>query len=192
MQIRDTIMSSRGYHCKANLTPDDILSWESTDTEDIRLPCRMVVPIQYTARKILRDHIEETGDNGVGDVEAVLAKASATLQLLVSWDRIHSSFHLYLPFVNGDIRVHWLPDVMGPRYSHPILHEFFKRGGAGLTEERREVWKGHYKDYRDWQKMRYGSYARDYGNIGADDEDGEEEVPIMIPRTEALPYQPDN
>ena len=181
-------MPDRVYRCKADLTLGDITCWRSICKDEICLPIRMTAPFKNAARKIIADYVRYNDDD-VGDVESVIDNADLALKLLVFCSRLHSSCDLTLHLDNGESITKWIPDIMTPWYSRPILHEFFKRGGEGLSDEKRALWESRYREYREWQKIRYGSYAWDYGDDGDNDDS---DAPIMLPRTEIMPYQPDN
>ena len=191
MKPEEIFVPDRVYLCNADLLPDDILSWQSVDPGTIRLPCRTTEAIQRAAREILADHIRYRGDSGMGNIETIISTATSTLELLVYRFQMCGPIYLSLPFANGKTITKSLLNTMPPKFCRPILAEFFRRGGLGLTEEKREIWQQRYGEWLDWRRMRYGSYYNDsddiYDNTGESDNE-----PMMIPRTEAMPYQPDN
>lgn len=180
MKNRNPTAPNRVYTCKADMTPGGILKWVSVDSGKICLPCNITLPIKNTARDILEDLYV---DNGAESVEDSIERAESVLQLLVFAEGIHASIYLTLRFVDGETVTKWLPDVMGWWYSRPILQEFFQRGGAGLTDEMREIWERRFSEFQD--RLKYW-YRTDY------DIDETVEDPIMLPQTEITPYHPDN
>lgn len=191
MKSKEIFVPSRVYLCNADLQLDDILSWQSINPDKIHLPCRMTQAIQRTAREILADHLRYYGDNGMGDIETVIAKATATVELLVFMRQMCAPIYLSLPFANGKTITKSLLNTMPPKFSRPLLVEFFRRGGLGLTDDKRAVWQQRYAEWLDWRRMRYGSYYNDSDDIYDNTGESKDE-PMMIPRTEAMPYQPDN
>ncbi len=185
MQIR---MPGRVYVCKADLTVDDVTCWQSTDKDEICLPCRMITPFRGAAMEIISDYEKYHGDKYVKNPESIIDNAKSTLKLLVYCNIIHAACDLTLHLDNldnGEAITKWIPDIMGPRYSIPILNEFFRRGAAGLTNDKRELWERRYTEFQERHKH-WDVWG--YTDENHDDEDES----IMLPQTEVMPYQPDN
>ena len=182
------------YTCDANIRIIDILDWTSADAERIILPFKVTDSLLYTAHEIITDATPFTGNQKspedlerfTAEVDRVFdtATATATLMLLLYPWNVWAGCRLVINnLADGTEIKKQLPNVLRPWQIRRIADEYFRRGGAGLTDGDRNRWQGYYAEWKKRNPQRSAT---------SETVDTSDDIDVILTQTNGQRDDPDN